>query len=141
MIDTSVTVKLPEEAFEQLQSVARRQHRSVHDVVQDLVLRELPGLPPLPQNVEEELAAFSSLSDDVLWMLARSTLTKDQQRELANLNAEAQRRPFPDKEKDRQQALLEAYDRVLVRRARAAALLKARGYDLSDPAVLQTPSA
>ncbi len=133
-INTTMTVELPGPAFEQLQIVARQQHRSVGEVVQDLILRELPGLP---QDLKNELATFASLSDDVLWLLARSTLTKIQQRELAHLNYEAQSRPLAEAEKLRQQALIDMYDRVVARRAEAAMLLKSRGYDLSDPAVLQ----
>lgn len=75
MPDTFVTVGLPAAAIAQLQHTARQQNRSMPEVVRDLVLQELPGLPPLPQDLEQELAAFTALSDDVLWLLARSTLT------------------------------------------------------------------
>jgi hypothetical protein len=132
MSDAVVTVELPVTAFEQLQGVAREQQRSVQEVVRDLILRELPGLPP-PPDAQAELAAFASLSDEALWLLARSTLPKAQQQELARLNDEAQRRALTEVEQARQQALVEAYDRTLLRRAQAAALLKSRGFDLSDP--------
>lgn len=139
MSDIQVTVALPEAAFEQLQVFSRQQHRSIPEVMRDLVLQELPELPPLPQNVERELAAFTALSDDVLWLLARSTMMPGQQSELAALNNEAQRRDLTAPERERQEALVDLYDRIMVRRAQAAALLKARGSDLSDPAVLQPP--
>ena len=92
----------------------------------------------MPQDVEAELAAFTSLSDDVLWLLARSTLTEVEQEELAALNSQAKQRPLTQEEQSRQQALLDTYDRLIVCRAQAALLLKLRGYDLSDPAVLHT---
>ncbi len=130
MSDPVVTVELPMTAFEQLQGVAREQQRSVQEVVRDLILRELPGLPPLPPDAQAELAAFANLSDEVLWLLARSTLPKAQQQELARLNDEAQRRALTEVEQAYQQALVEAYDRTLLRRAQAAALLKSRGFDL-----------
>ena len=98
-----------------------------------------PELPSLPEDVEAELASFSQLSDDVLWLIARSTLTREQQRDLADLNDEAQRHPLAAVEQTRQQALIHAYDRMMVRRAQAALILKQRGYDLTDLAVLQTP--
>lgn len=139
MPTVQVTVELPETALEQLQQVSRQQRRSVPEVMRDLVLQELPGLPPLPQDMERELAAFAALSDDLLWLLARSTMTTGQQQELATLNDEAQRRTLTPAEQERQQTLVDQYDRVMVRRAQAAALLKNRGYDLSDPAVLQGP--
>jgi hypothetical protein len=134
LTSTTMTVELPVIAFQQLEMVAHQQRRSVREVVQDLILRSLPGLP---QDVKDELATFASLSDDVLWLLARSTLTEEQRQELADLNRKAQRCSLTDEEKAHQQELIDSYNRVLVRRAEAARLLKSRGYDLSNLAVLQ----
>ncbi|HEY85812.1 MAG TPA: hypothetical protein G4N96_11960, partial [Chloroflexi bacterium] len=94
MANTSVTIELPKTTFQQLQFVARKQHRSVPDVLKDILLKELPGLASLPYDVQSELAAFPDLSDDVLWLLARSALSKAQQEYLSGLNREAQRRPL-----------------------------------------------
>ncbi len=137
MPGTAITVELPEFAFEQLWAISRRQRRSLPEVMRDLVLQELPALPPLPQDMERELAAFGALSDEVLWLLARASLTTEQRRELAELNEQAQRRDLTAAELERQQGLIDVYDRVMVRRAQAAAHLKSRGHDLSDPFVLQ----
>lgn len=139
MAQNSVTVDLPHLAFEQLQQAAHQQNRSISEIARDLILQELPGLPFLPKDLQEELAAFAGLSNDVLWLLARSTLPETQQKELALLNDEAQKRPLTAEEKTRQQTLLDAYDHLLVRRSHAAALLRQRGFDLSDPAVLEAP--
>lgn len=130
MLEKSVLVKLPLVVFERLERAAHQQRRSVPDVVRDIVVQDLANLPPLPPDVEAELAAFANLSDDVLWLLARSTLTEAQQSELARLNHLAQQRPLTEEERTDQQALGDAYDRALVRRAQAAALLKLRGYNL-----------
>lgn len=132
----TITVDFPVAAFEALQRTAQRQNRPVADVVRDLVLRELPELPLLPRDVETELASFATLSDDVLWLIARSTLTRKQQQELARLNETGQQRSLTAAEQVRQQELISAYDRTILRRARAAALLQQRGHNLSDPAVL-----
>lgn len=40
-------------------------------------------------------------------------------------------------EAERLETLLDLYDRMRARRAQAASLLQKRGYDLSDPTVLQ----
>jgi uncharacterized protein YbgA (DUF1722 family) len=82
----------------------------------------------LPPAIEEELAAFEHLSNDTLWLLAQSTLTADQQRTLADLNTKAQQVGLSAAEDQRRQALLDAYDQMLVRRAQAAALLHRRGH-------------
>lgn len=131
-----ISLELPPAAYEKLRLAATRQNRPVAEVVKDIVLREIPDLPTLPANVEAELESFSSLSDDVLWLIARSSLSTQQQMDLAHLNDLAQRRQLSAEEKAQQEDLVESYDRLLIRRAQAAVTLKRRGYDLSDPAVL-----
>ncbi|MFZ2358682.1 MAG: hypothetical protein WA040_05000 [Anaerolineae bacterium] len=135
---TAITVELPPAAYEQLRRTASRQNRPVAELVKEIVLREIPDLPSLPADVEAELATFSQLSNDVLWLIARSTLTRQQQDALAKLNDQAQRRPLNADEQSQQQKLISVYDRVLVRRAQTALVLKQRGYDLSDPTVLKS---
>jgi len=137
MGDIAVTVELPRTILEHLQETARQQRRSVPEVVRDLVVRQTPGLPALPPNVEKELAAFANLSGGVLWLLARTTLPVEDQRELAALNEQAQVRQLTQAELARQQTLIDGYDYVMLRRAHAADILKSRGYDLSDPKILQ----
>ncbi len=139
MTDETITIQIPVPAYQQLQRVARQQRRDVPDVVRDMVLHDLPALPSLPPDVEEELAAFTNLSDDVLWLVARSTMAEAQREELAELNDATRRQPLTGDENKRHLELVDLYHRTIVRRAQAAALLKRRGYDLSNPAVLQTP--
>jgi len=137
-VSTPVTITVPTILLQQLEALAHQQHRSVSDMVCEIVLREVSLLPALPQDVEAELAAFTNLSDEVLWLLARSTLMEAEQEELATLNDVAQQRSLTQAEQARQQVLVETYERMMIRRAHAALLLKLRGYDLSDPAVLHT---
>ncbi|MCP5097975.1 MAG: ribbon-helix-helix protein, CopG family [Chloroflexi bacterium] len=132
-----VTVNLPDSLVHEIETKARQQKRSVSAVVRELILQGWPSLPPLPHEVEVELAAFTNLSDDVLWLLARSTLTKDEQENLAALNYQAKQRVLTKEEEASREKLLNAYNRSMVRRAQATLLLKTRGYDLSDPTILQ----
>lgn len=133
---TPITIELPTPIAEQLEEEASRQKVNVRDLVRDLVLEHWSELPSLPDDVEAELAAFTRLSDNVLWLIARTTLSSEEQEELAGLNSEAKSRPLTSDEHTRREALLDAYDRMMVRRAQAADILQTRGYDLSDPAVL-----
>jgi hypothetical protein len=124
-------IELPTETFVQLEQVARQQQRSVDELVREMILHELPSLPLLPEDLEAELEAFEHLSDDVLWLLAQSTLAVPQQEELANLNEIGQQRDLTVAEQQHQQSLLNAYERAVIRRAQAAALLKVRGHSVS----------
>ncbi|NUQ37890.1 MAG: hypothetical protein HUU23_08865 [Caldilineales bacterium] len=134
IMTTAITFELPPAAFEQLRRTAHRQNQPISELVKEIVLREIPGLPALPEDVETDLASFSRLSDDLLWLIARTTLTPQQQRTLSQLNDSAQRRTLTPEELAQQQ-LIGSYDRLVVRRAQAAFVLKQRGYDLSDPPI------
>jgi rhodanese-related sulfurtransferase len=139
MLQSPVTVHLPNTTLDQLRRTARQQRKTVEDVVRDLVVREVTPLPSLPDDVEEELAAFQHLSVDVLLLLAQNTLSPEQQNEIAQLNQEAQQRTLAPSEQNKQDHLVALYERVLVRRAEASKILKERGYDLyklPDPSTL-----
>ena len=133
----TVAIDLPDPMVQQLELFAHQRHQSVADVVREWVIKELPVLPTLPDDVEKELSAFADLSDDVLWIVARGTLTTQNQKELASLNRKAEQRTLTQAESKRQEELVAAFDRVLMRRAEAAHQLQLRGYDLSDPKILQ----
>lgn len=131
---TPITVEVPAPVAERLREEAYRQKRPVRDLVRDLILERWDALPPLPPDVEAELEAFHNLSDDVLWLIARTSLTSEEQEELAQLNE--QEEPLAPDQEARRDILLAAYDRIAVRRAQAAVILQSRGYDLSDPSDL-----
>lgn len=128
-----VTIELPIKTFEELQAVARRQNRPIPDVVSHLVARESANLPKLPDEFEEELAAFVHLSNNVLWLLARSSLSVNEQEELERLNRKAQQaNGLTKQEQTRQNELLTLYQRTLLRRTEAANLLRQRGQDMTN---------
>jgi len=132
-----MTINLPRSLVRELEITARRHQRTLSGIVRDLIMQAKPALPTLPDKIEAELAALPNLSDDVLWLVARNTLTKTEQDELAVLNQQAKQTPLTEKEEASREALLATYNHMMVRRAQAASLLTARGHDLSDPAVLQ----
>ncbi len=136
------SVTLSEDLYNQLEQQAMPLHRSVTEWVVETVKRKVKPLVAvegdLPPWLQSELLAMQNLSDMALWALARSSMPKTQQEELARLNESGgEKQPTPA-EQERQQVLLNEYDETVLRRAHAATLLKARGYDMSDPSVLQS---
>jgi hypothetical protein len=127
----SIQIELPVDTINTLERIAQQEARSINEVARDLILKELPPLPSLSPDVETELAALANLSDETLSLLAESTLPPAQQKELAMLNHLAQQRALTVSEAQRQQGLVNIYERTLVRKGQAAAILKDRGYDLS----------
>ena len=123
---TPLVIELPDEAMKHLEQMAKDGQQTVTEIAKQLLLRELPALPPLPDEVEAELAAFAHLSDDALWVLAQSTLSAPNQTELDMLNDKAQREELLEEERQRQAIIGAAYDRALIRRARVIELLHNR---------------
>ncbi len=131
---TPITVELPAAIAERLREEAGRQKRPMRDLVRDLIVEHWSGLPTLPADVEAELDAFPSLSDELLWLIARTAVAEDEREELAALNAATGQ--LTNEQEQRRETLLDTYDRIMVRRAQAAVILQSRGYNLSSPSVL-----
>jgi len=133
----AVTLDLPETMVRELRNTAKTQRRSIAEFLRDLVLQNWQPLPKLPDHVEAELAAMSSLSDNALWTLARSTMSLEHQERLALLSQEVKLRLLSLEEGKDLGTLRDEYEETMVRRAEAASLLMKRGYDMSNPRVLQ----
>lgn len=133
----TVTLDLTDTMVRELRNTAKTQRRSIAEFLRDLVLQNFQPLPKLPDHVEVELAAMSSLSDQTLWLLARSTIALEDQEQFSLLSQEAKLRVLSDQEEKRLDVLLDQYDENMIKRAQAASLLGKRGYDMSDPTVLR----
>ncbi len=136
------SIVLSTDLYSQLERQAQPLRRSVTEWVVEIVKRKIaPSVKvedDLPPWLQAELQAMQALSDAALWALARSMMLKTQQDELSRLNETSHERPLTAAEQQRQRALLNEYDETILRRAHAAVLLKARGYDMSDPEVLRS---
>ena len=132
----SVTVDLPVILFQQIISTAQQKQQSISDFMRDFVTQNWNTYPHLPDDVEDELAAFDNLSDDVLWMIAHSALSPEKQQLLADLNYESKHRELAKEEKDQREQLLDDYDRIMIRRAHAISILKSRNPNFDYATIL-----
>lgn len=127
------TIELPLPTYEKLQTIAQRRHQPIVEIVEQWLAQEQAALPALPVSVEEELSALFHLSDELLWLVARSTLTQEQSDRLVHLNWKAQTvQGLTEVEVEEQAKLVELDQRTLVRRTAAANLLKQRGHNISS---------
>ena len=72
------------------------------------------------------------IMDAALWTAARATLTPEQRVRLEMLHDKQQREGLTEEERTEEQALIQLYRETQLVRAQAVALLKQRGYDVSD---------
>lgn len=130
---TNVTIELPETTVQALTQVAEAEQKSLTAVVETLLAEYRASEPRLPADVEAELLAMANLSSDILRLVANTTLTLEQQTRLEQLNQQAQTADgLPPAAQAEREALLQQYDRVLIRRATALDILHARGDVRSD---------
>ncbi|HNT75273.1 MAG TPA: hypothetical protein PKH77_09660 [Anaerolineae bacterium] len=82
------------------------------------------------QTMVDELAALHNLEDAALWAAAQPSLSPAEQLRLSQLNDLGATRMLTAAEASEQQLLLFAYQRSILRRAQALAILTQRGYPL-----------
>ncbi len=135
----TITLRLPEALYRRAQAAAEAQQQPLEEIVLDAVATGMPLLDDLPPELAHEAAALSLLNDEALWRAARETMTLEQLEQFDMLVEQKGRADLPDDDQRRLDLLLNEYQRIVLLRAQAAVLLKLRGYDMSDPGVLNEP--
>jgi plasmid stability protein len=133
MAAQAVTVNLPEPLYQRLARRAIRMHRSVEAEIVEAVNTSLPEEPAeLPADMAESVAALHLLGDDDLWRAARQRLDAEKAAEIESLHLKRQRDGLSVSETQSLATLMQEYTRIMLVRARSAALLKQRGHDVAE---------
>ncbi len=132
MAAQSITLTVPGPLYERLAERARRAHRSVEDELIELVAIAVPAEEVLPDELEAAIAPLPLLDDEALWRAARSHLPSEAAARLAALNDKRQSKGPSSAEQESLAGLMRAYERYMLVRAHAAALLRERGHDVSS---------
>ena len=90
----------------------------------------LPPLDGLPSELVEDLVELESLDDESLRQVMVSRVPAAQQRELDRLLRKNQAGTLTEQERQKLDRLQREADRVMLRKARAAVLLRFRGHRL-----------
>lgn len=98
------------------------------DVVVKVANAESNGLPP---ELAEHLAGMESYADDALWWVARQQVPVAVTNRLRDLGSERSVRSLTPEEADEFERLIYECDRTILIRAKAAAMLRGRGHDIS----------
>lgn len=133
MAAQAVTVNLPEPLYQRLAHRASRMHRTVEAEIVEAVNTSLPEEPAeLPADMAESVAALHLLGDDDLWRAARQRLNAEKAAEIEALHLKRQRDGLSVSETQSLATLMQEYTRIMLVRARSAALLKQRGHDVAE---------
>lgn len=134
MTAEAMTVHIPDVLYARLQERARQTQRSIEEELVE-ALAEAVSLEdaPLPSDVTNALGSLRTMPDDALWQTARAShLSPAAAAHLEELNQKRQRESLTIEEHHVAEALLHQYERAMLVRAAAMALLKERGLDISD---------
>jgi plasmid stability protein len=128
----TVTVSLPGSLYEQLRARAEQRQRSVADEVLNVLAAAVPVADRLPEDLEQAISPLALLDDTSLWRAARSRLAPEAAERLEALHMKRQREGLTGTEEQEVANLTSQYERSMLVRAQAAALLKERGHDVSS---------
>ncbi len=127
-----ITLTLPEDISARVRQIAETTFQPVEKIVLDHLKSLSIQLPPLPPDDQAELDALHHLSDDALWTIVREQVPEDAQARAHTLMDRNSRGIITDAEADELEKLVQRADRVMLRKAEAAAILKERGFAFSQ---------
>jgi hypothetical protein len=123
----TVTLKLPDALYWPAQRMAEAARRPLADVLVDALQASLPSLNGLPPALASELVGLEKLDDEALWQVMLSRVPAGRQRRLQRLLRKNKAGKLAGSERVELSALQTEADRVMLRNARAAVLLRFRG--------------
>jgi uncharacterized protein with von Willebrand factor type A (vWA) domain len=130
MSTNTLTLHIPGPLYDHLKQLAAQTHRSVEEETLEALATAVPQGPSLSAELQEALASLVEQDDEALVEAARSHLPSDVSSELQSLHHKRQREGLSAGEAARLADLVQQYERQMLVRAQAAALLKARGRDV-----------
>jgi len=134
----TLTIGLPESVYRRVQMQSQYSQRTVAEEVVAVVINALPEDERIAPDIERDLATLEFFTDDELWQTAQAQVSQETSDQLQFLLDKQQREGLTQSEKTTAQSLAQYHDRVMLLRAKAAVLLKRRGFDITT--LLQTAS-
>ncbi|QEH38372.1 hypothetical protein OJF2_69730 [Aquisphaera giovannonii] len=131
MSTQSLTLHLPDGLYTRLQQRAHASRRTLEAELLDVLSAAVPGEQDLPGSLSTDLAQLAAMDNAELRRAARSRPSEEASAQLEALHLKRQRDGLTESEARTLADLVGQYERSMVLRARAAALLKERGHDVS----------
>ena len=128
----SVTIRLPDSLYQQLERQADRTRRSIEDELLEMVAAAVPVADELSEDLAEAISPLVDFDDEALWRAARERIPADAAERLESLGQKRQREGLTAAKAQEAATLVRRCERAMLVRAHAAALLKQRGHDVSS---------
>ena len=128
----AVTLQVPSLLYEQLKRRTEQTDRTVEAELLDIVATAMPVSEDLPADLADAIDPLELLDDEALWRAARCSLPAEAATQMEDLHLKRQREGLTDAETKALDGLVRQYERTMLVRAQAAALLKERGHDVSQ---------
>jgi hypothetical protein len=132
MIAQPVTINLPLSLYDRLKLRADESQTTIEDELLQLVAEAVPSTTELSAELDDELGQLVMLDDQALQRAASSHLSKEIAEQLELLHWRRQREGLSPSEESELENHVKQYERAMLVRAQAAAILKQRGIDVSQ---------
>lgn len=130
----NITLPIPEHLYLRFEQAAQATQQSVTDMLLHAVeVGSPPRWDDVPAEFQLDLAALDRLDDGALWQIARSRTSDAEMDRYETLLQQNANDALLDAEREELVQLRYQADRLMLRKAHAAALLRWRGYQLPPP--------
>lgn len=123
----SLQITVPEDIVNRAQYLAEALSKPIEDVLLEYLDTLTIDDSQLPDDIQNELEALQYLSDDALWTIAREQIPNDEQKIAHLLMSKNTQGTITLDERYQLEIYAERSDRLMLRKAEAATLLKKRG--------------
>lgn len=132
----TITLTLPDSVLQPLKRTAQAVQQPIEELLVTALQSSLPPLEGLPDEVITDLTALETLDNEALRQVMKETVPSETQVALSELLEGRQRDSLTSVEEERLASLQQEADLVMLRKARAAVLLRFRGKRLPTLAEL-----
>ncbi|GAB4578135.1 MAG: hypothetical protein Fur0022_08680 [Anaerolineales bacterium] len=126
----TIQINLPDPVFHRIKKRSEVSRRSVADEVVAVVTDTFEA--EIPQDITQELAQLDLFSDAELWAAAKISAPDEHAEQMQVLLEKQGREGLSQQDEQEVARLSHFFNRVMLVRAKAAALLKERGHDVDS---------
>jgi hypothetical protein len=134
-----VTITLPEDIYQQVNKRSQLMEHSVADEVVAVVTSSVQEQEKSPTDMEQELSALEFFTDEELWQAAQVSAPSEKEERMQELIDKQQAVGLTDSEEQEINLLSKFFTRIMLIRAKSAALLKMRGHDVNQLLIPESP--